>query len=200
MLCTDAGHGGSDTGAFWDDVREKDLNLVYTLALNEELKRRGHTIYTTRKSDINVPPLRTRCLLINEHHRRNSPAFDAIISIHCNVAVRKDNQTGEYSALPSHKGFIAIYSQESNQSTLLSKSIAEQYRLDDIVLKHSGMLSTIELGRTLAWIHRTIPPATLLELGFMTNPDELVLLQEEMYRAKIIQTIANGIENFIENN
>ena len=84
-LFTDAGHGGSKNGAVWHDTREKDLNLLYTQDLNSTLKERGHSVYTSRISDIRVPSLGVRCRLVNEHHNQQAPAFDAIVSIHCNV-------------------------------------------------------------------------------------------------------------------
>jgi len=61
-------------------------------------------------------------------------------------------------------------------------------------------ISTIELQRTLAWIHKTIPPATLLELGFMTNPEDLDNLQKNEYQDKLVTALANGIENFVKKN
>ncbi len=197
ILCTDAGHGGPDSGAVWGSVMEKDINLIYTMALNEKLKERGHRIYTTRKSDSNVPPLRTRCELINKHYTLNSPRFDMIISIHCNVAVTYDTETGQYRALKSRRGLYAIYSAESDPSTKLARSIADTCKEADIVLSHDGRISTIELGRTLAWIHRTLPPATLVELGYMTNDQDLALLREENYQKKLVETVVDGIENFL---
>ncbi len=200
ILCTDAGHGGPDSGAIWGNVMEKDINLIYTLALNKELKKRGHKVYTTRKSDSNVAPLRTRCELINKHHVLNSPRFDLIISIHCNVAVSYDTETGQYRPLKSRRGLYAIYSAESDLSTKLAKSIADTCKNADIQLSHGGLVSTIELGRTLAWIHRTLPPAVLVELGYMTNDQDLELLEESKYQKKLIETLTNGIENFLSKN
>lgn len=195
-LCTDAGHGGADSGASWDGILEKDLNLLYTLALNEELKKRGHRVFTTHKSDAGVPSLGNRCRLVNAHHSQKAPEFEAIVSIHCNVAAVKD-EDGTYKALSSRKGFYAIYSAESATSAKLAKSIATQCKTGNIDVNHGGMLSTVELGRTLAWIHKTSPPATLLELGFMTNPDELQLLRDAAYRKKMIKSIADGIDAYL---
>jgi N-acetylmuramoyl-L-alanine amidase len=197
VICTDAGHGGSDSGAVWEDVTEKSLNLHFTKAVNSELKKRGHRIFTTRLEDADAPPLGTRCKLINAHHQNKSPQFDAIVSIHCNVAASFDSETGKYIANESVKGFYAIYSAESEASHKLAKSIAESCRKKDITLNHNGKISTIDLGRTLAWIHKTLPPATLLELGFMTNPEELRLLQDENYTTKIVTAICDGIEEYV---
>ena len=199
VICTDAGHGGSDSGAVWEDITEKSLNLRFTQAVNQELKKRGHRIFTTRQGDTDAPPLGTRCKLINAHHQNKSPQFDAIVSIHCNVAASFDSETGKYIANESVKGFYAIYSAESDSSQKLAKGIADSCRKKEISLNHNGMISTIDLGRTLAWIHKTLPPATLLELGFMTNPEELRLLQDENYSAKIVTAICDGIENFVKN-
>jgi N-acetylmuramoyl-L-alanine amidase len=184
VICTDAGHGGPDSGAVWEDITEKSLNLHFTKAVNSELKKRGHRIFTTRLED--------------EHHQGKSPRFDAIVSIHCNVAASFDSQSGKYIANESVKGFYAIFSAESEPSRKLAKSIAESCRKKDITLNHNGLISTIDLGRSLAWIHKTLPPATLLELGFMTNPEELRLLQDENYTTKIVTAICDGIEEYVK--
>ncbi|MCB0291913.1 MAG: N-acetylmuramoyl-L-alanine amidase, partial [Calditrichaeota bacterium] len=47
IFCTDAGHGGTDSGAAWQNVLEKELNLRYVLAFNDELKKGGHHVWTT---------------------------------------------------------------------------------------------------------------------------------------------------------
>ncbi len=197
IFCTDAGHGGPDTGAVWGGVQEKDLNLQVTLQLNQFLKERGHRVFTTRKSDQNVPPLRTRCKLINLHHQNNKPSFDAIISIHCNVAAYWDEQKGSYVPIPEQHGLYVIYSAESEAGRHIAQSIAEACTKNDIDLAHEGMLSTKELGRRLCWIHQTKPPAVLVELGFLTNPDELVLLQDATYQQKLILAITQGLEQSV---
>lgn len=197
-LCTDAGHGGPDSGAVWNNIREKDLNLAFVLLLNEELKNHGHHVLTTRKSDTHVPPLGTRCRLINAHYKQKAPQFDAIISLHCNVAaVPDESAAGGYRAVSSRKGLYVIYSAESVKSKQLAESISDRCRQAGIELNHQGMLSTVELGRTLAWIHKTLPPAVLIELGFMTNPEELALLQSADYRQRLIAAIVEGIEGAV---
>ncbi len=194
-ICSDAGHGGLDSGAVWQDALEKDLNLLYVLKLNTELKKRGHTVFTTRTSDINVPPLGTRCRLVNEHHRQQAPQFDLIVSIHCNAAAVKEN--GVYKAVSSRHGLYVIYSEESETSRAAAQAVSKQCAAADIQLNHHGMLSTVQLGRALAWIHKTIPPAVLIELGFMTNPEELTLLRSDTYREKMVTTLADGIEQYL---
>ena len=194
VFCTDAGHGGPDSGAVWNGVREKDINLQVTLQLNQLLKQNGHRVFTTRKNDQQVPPLKTRCQLINNHHRKKAPAFDAIISIHCNVAAYLDQSTNTYVPIPQRKGLYVIYSQASQMGHALASSIARQAEKAGIQLAHGGLLSTIELGRSLCWIHQTLPPAVLVETGFLTNPEEIKLLQQSDYQQTLIRVITEGSE------
>jgi N-acetylmuramoyl-L-alanine amidase len=198
VFCTDAGHGGSDSGAVWKDIREKDLNLQVTLKLNRLLKERGHTVWTTRRSDEHVPPLSIRCRLINRHYQLNRPAFDAIVSLHCNVAAKWDEAMGTYQPLPRYRGLYAIYSEESVNGKRLARLVAEHASRHDIPLAHHGTLSTVELGRSLAWIHQTRPVSVLVEMGFMTNPEELARLQDEAYQQILAQSIADALEAFVQ--
>ena len=196
-LCTDAGHGGEDSGAVWAGTEEKTLNLQYVLSLNAELKKRGHRVLTTRKGDNPVPSLQERCQLINAHHRNKAPEFDAIISLHCNVAAERNPDTGIYKTLKDVYGFYAIYSAELPASRSLAEAIANKAQEAEIELRHNGLLSTVELGRTLAWIHRTLPVSVLLELGFMTNPQELQRLKDSAYRQKMVTVVADGIDAYL---
>ncbi len=195
VICTDAGHGGRDSGASYNGVLEKDINLQFVQKLNDLLKQRGHTVYTTRISDSHVAPLGVRCQLINEHHRLKKPAFDLIISIHANVATHQTS----WGYLPDTErhGLYFIYSQESQTGTRLAEILAQTCRNRSVSLAHEGILSTLELGRTLAWIHKTIPVSILTEVGYMTNPAELEQLLSMDYQNKVIYAIAEGIEQYV---
>lgn len=198
IFCTDAGHGKPDTGAVWQGVMEKDLNWQVVRRLNAYLKERGHEVWTTRHDDTDVPPLKTRCRLINRHYELKRPAFDAIISIHCNVAAQWDEIKQSYIPLPKHKGLYAIYSAESASGTELAQRIADAVAQKGIPLAHHGLLSTVELGRSLAWIHQTLPPAVLVELGFLTNPEDFENLQKPDYQQQLVEAITAGLEAFAQ--
>ncbi len=198
IFCTDAGHGKPDTGAVWQGVMEKDINWQVVRRLNAYLKERGHEVWTTRHDDLSVPPLKTRCRLINRHHQLKRPIFDAIISVHCNVAARWEARYGSYQPLPNHKGFYAIYSEESPTGSTLAQSIAEAVSQKGISLAHHGLLSTVQLGRSLAWIHQTLPPAVLVELGFLTNPEDFENLQKPEYQQILVEALTTGLEAFVQ--
>ncbi|MCB9087316.1 MAG: N-acetylmuramoyl-L-alanine amidase [Calditrichae bacterium] len=143
IFCTDAGHGGTDSGAAWQNVLEKELNLRYVLAFNDELKKRGHQVWTTRKTDQHVPNLTTRCQLINAHHSQGTPKFDAIISLHCDVAAYRSASSGRYMANEAVRGFYAIYSRESIQGRDLAKSIANEAKENGIAVKDGGKMTIL---------------------------------------------------------
>jgi len=197
IICTDAGHGGRKPGAIWEGNQEKDINLACTLLLNQVLLERGHQVKTTRKSDENVPPLLTRCSLINSHHREKNPKFDAIVSVHCDVAAVENKFSGELKVYPNRKGFYAIYSAESNSGRKLANTVVDHVKDKNFNLNGDGLVTTIDLGRTLAWIHRTIPTSILLELGFMTNPDDMTNLRDSSFCQRLMNSVADGIEDFV---
>ena len=195
-FCTDAGHGGSDSGAAYYGIKEKSINLQFVNGLNAELKQRGHHVFTTRTDDVEVPDLSTRCKLVNTHHKKKQPAFDAIVSIHCNAAAKKDESTGKYIPVESARGLYVVYSSESHSSTVLAKSISELCSSNDIPLNHGGQVSTIQLGRALAWIHKTEPPSVLVELGFLTNHEDSELLKDYNHIQKLITLVSDCLELF----
>ena len=51
VICIDAGHGGSDSGAVGNGIKEKDITLKTALKAGEVLKKQGFDIIFTRVSD-----------------------------------------------------------------------------------------------------------------------------------------------------
>jgi len=77
LIVIDAGHGGHDSGAMAGDKQEKDLVLMIAKRLERQLKKRGHSVYMTRKRDRFLKlPERTRIA-----DKKNAVVF---ISIHAN--------------------------------------------------------------------------------------------------------------------
>ena len=113
------------------------------MAFNDELKKGGHQVWTTRKTDQHVPNLTTRCQLINAHHSQGTPKFDAIISLHCDVAAYRSASSGRYMANEAVRGFYAIYSRESIQGRDLAKSIANEAKGNGIAVKDGGKMTIL---------------------------------------------------------
>jgi len=82
IVVIDAGHGGTQTGAVYGGVKEKDLNLSIAKKLNAKLKELGIVTYMTRNADTTLS-LYARSDLAN---RNNA---DLLISIHNNAGLLK---------------------------------------------------------------------------------------------------------------
>ena len=76
-IVLDAGHGGTDNGAVYEDQIEKNDNLRIVLALGQELEDRGIEVYYTRTTDIFQTPF-------EKAEIANETGADVFLSIHRN--------------------------------------------------------------------------------------------------------------------
>lgn len=54
IIMVDAGHGGRDSGTYYGDILEKDINLEIAKELEKELTKYGAIVYMTRKRDVDL--------------------------------------------------------------------------------------------------------------------------------------------------
>ena len=80
VIFLDPGHGGRDSGAFYYNIAEKDLNMQIYKKLRKELEGLGYTVLTSRDSDVYVDFVTERSKMVN---KTNSDMF---ISIHFNAS------------------------------------------------------------------------------------------------------------------
>ncbi|MGB9780852.1 N-acetylmuramoyl-L-alanine amidase family protein [Caldanaerobacter sp.] len=172
LIAVDPGHGGKDPGAVVGDYKEKDINLNVALKLRDILIKKGIDVIMTRDKDETVD-LQQRCDIANKAHA------NYFISIHCNSF--KDpsaNGTETYAYPGSIDGRnLAQYVQNEIVKTLGTKDRGVKYE-KFYVLKYTYM------------------PAILVELAFMSNPDDLKLLLEK--DSIFAEAIAVGIEDFLK--
>ena len=83
-IVLDAGHGGGDSGAVYQERKEKDDTLTLTMAVGEILERNGIDVVYTRTEDIYQTPFEKAKLA-------NESGADYFISFHRNSSPR-DNQ------------------------------------------------------------------------------------------------------------
>ena len=178
VIVVDAGHGGRASGASKNKIDEKNINLAIVMELkallDECLQNIG--VYYTRTDDSN-PTLDQRVQLANKSDA------DLFISVHNNAT------TG--NAFSGRHGTEVLYS-ESDTSELSSKMFA------DICQRNvAGILNSKDLGLVPGdriYIIRTSKvPVALIEVGYMTNRNELNLLASEEYQALTAEGIYNAI-------
>lgn len=76
-VCLDVGHGGTDSGATYLDLKEKDVNLQVALNLQNQLQSAGYMVYMTRTNDVTLSNA-------NRYNYCNSTGASILISIHQN--------------------------------------------------------------------------------------------------------------------
>lgn len=181
IVVIDAGHGGKDAGTHGDidgvSYYEKDLNLKVAKKVQSILENSGIKVIMTRTSDT-YPTLTERSDIANIN--------DAVmfVSIHSNSA------TSETAS-----GFEVYYSTQNNSQTtgISSKDLA-----DSIVSELSKNVSIRNRGVKTAdhVVTRTsYMPAVLVEIGFMSNKDELSLMLTDDFQNTFAKSVAAGIKN-----
>lgn len=192
-VIVDAGHGGDDGGAVGiDGTVEKDINLDIALKLEKILKFYGFNVIMTRTEDVmtcdnglstmrerKVSDIRNRFTLI-EHNP------DAIfVSVHQN----------KFSDSAQH-GTQVFYSDNNEKSRILANSIQTSVVN---ALQSGNMRAVKKSGSSIYLLYHAKIPAVLVECGFISNADEVKLLNNDDYRMKVAILIADGILKYFMN-
>ncbi|MBE0503973.1 MAG: N-acetylmuramoyl-L-alanine amidase [Desulfuromonadales bacterium] len=177
QIVIDPGHGGDDPGAISPEgVKEKDLTLALALRLEKLLKMEGLApLRLTRDGDY-VVPLSRRAGKIH-----GAPAENLLVSLH--MSAWKSSQTHGCTIY-----FLPLRDNEEN-SFLLAQSL-------DAALQGAGVADCTFERVTLSPLNRTPFPAVLLELGYLTNPDEFGLLSSPDGQERIARALALGVKNY----
>ncbi|MEH1827133.1 MAG: N-acetylmuramoyl-L-alanine amidase [Nostoc sp.] len=171
-IVLDPGHGGKETGASGPTgYLEKDVNLVVSKLLRDDLVKRGATVVMTREDDREVSLVERQAII-----SREEPAI--AISIHHNSL--PDDGDAEKT-----KGFGAFWYQPQAHNLAIF--------LQKYVVKKLGRPSYGVFWDNLALTRPTAAPSVLLELGFMSNPDEFEQVVNPEEQKKIADAIAQGI-------
>lgn len=180
VIVVDAGHGGKDIGcgSYNSKHYEKDIDLSIVQSLKERLDNTDIKVYYTRLKDETVY-LRPRVTLAND------VKADMFISIHCNYYDRYWYYTVN--------GAETLYSSKNKNMKGMSKKLA------DIMLNnYTGELSirkrgVIDRKKELFILKKSRVPSTIVELGYMSDKNDLKYLTGSKNRKKIVDGLYNGI-------
>jgi N-acetylmuramoyl-L-alanine amidase len=221
-IIIDAGHGGKDPGGIgYNQIHEKDIVLGVAKELKKDLKRRFRhkSILLTRNDDTFIP-LEERGSIANGIDPGQNPIF---ISIHANISFSSNVRGYEtfYLSLEAVGDNAREVAQRENSVLDFEIEHSDDYvgeiinRLVDIEYRRESMLMAeyiqegieryVEVESTNRGVKSAFfyvlkeskMPAVLVEIGFLTNEKEAVLLTQSEYQKRIVRGVADGIEAFV---
>ena len=189
----DPGHGGRDSGAYYYNVAEKDLNMQVYRKLRKKLEELGYKVLTSRDSDIDVDFVTERSRMVN---KTNSDIF---ISIHFNATGSAYSrasgiQTYSYSDDPDYPSKINPY--WHNHPDRISESKRLAAAIHSSLLAETGAKDAGLLERSFAVLRETAKPAVLLELSYIDNFAENQQIRDSHYQDKLVAGIVKGIQKY----
>lgn len=182
LVVIDPGHGGAETGSIGygadgePELYEKKVNLQIALRANTLLVQAGVKTLMTRTTDTDVS-LAKRAEIANEADA------DLFVSIHNNSFTSPDAVGSEVlygSDVVSEEYGIS----GKRLAQLIQEEMVEQLQRPDRGLKHQPGMAVIRLSKM---------PAVIVEGLFLSNPEELKMLQDSEYIERQAVAIARGI-------
>lgn len=171
-ILLDPGHGGKEPGAAGPTgYLEKNVNLTVSKLLRDELVKQGATVVMTREDDKDVSLVERQAIISREESA-------IALSIHHNSLP----DDGDAERI---KGFATFwYNPQAHNLAIF---------LHNYVVKDLGRPSYGVFWDNLALTRPTVAPSVLLELGFMSNPQEFEQVMNPQEQQKMAKTLARGI-------
>lgn len=185
-IVIDAGHGKPDEGAQSNSgTTEAETNLKIALKLQNLLEQSGSLVILTRSDENAIYDIDSKTLKqkkISDIHNRvkigNESSADIFVSIHLNKIPQQQ-----------YDGWQTFYNAESAEGQRLAVSI--QNNLNDAIQKENNRVAK-SIDNIYIVKHVEIP-MTIVECGFLSNPEEEKLLLEDDYQNRLAWGIYNGI-------
>lgn len=185
-IVIDAGHGGRDGGASGKTtgIIESELNLDYALMLKRVCEDFGFNVVLTRTSAEGLYDLTAANKKRSDMEKRKAIIDkadpDLVISVHMNSF-----------PLSSSSGAQVFYAKGNtdgqNLADLVSSSIKNNF---------PNARGKATIGDYFI-LNCTEKPAVLVEFGFLSNPQEEKLLQEENYKKDMCMAVLSGITQYL---
>ena len=160
-------------------IPEYETNLAVSLLLRDELEAQGATVIMTRETnDVDISNIE-RAVMMNE------VGADIVLRIHCNGAENK-----------SANG-IGLYVRKTGACASESYEAAE-YIIEKMVEKTGAKRDGIFQRDTYTGLNWSEVPAILVEMGFMSNAEEDVKLNDPDYQMLLVQGMVEGLIEYFQ--
>lgn len=221
-ILIDPGHGGKDPGALADHslggvkkrIVEKDVALTVALRVRDRLRERwpARTILMTRDSDV-FPTLEERVEIANSLELGRNDAV-IYVSIHANASFNKNARGFEVWYLnPDYRRKLVdgstLPDTDKDIAPILNAMLEEEFTTESVLLAKrilDGMGTVIGDSspnrglRAEEWfvVRNAKMPSVLVEVGFLTNPQDAALLADAAYLRSLGDGIYTGIVDFVD--
>lgn len=182
VIYLDPGHGGIDSGTTYKNILEKDINLILCQKLEKILTSKGATVYLTRETDKDLAKTtvsRKRSDLITRAYLINKTNPDMYISIHIN-----------YLSNSKWKGLQIFYSTKNKENENIANKLTEYMKEKTTNVRDPKKDNTYYMYKNIT------TPGVLIEVGFLSNPDDRYRLTHEKYQDILVDNIAYSIEKY----
>ncbi|TQS72030.1 SH3 domain-containing protein [Ornithinibacillus gellani] len=169
-IVLDPGHGGKDPGAIgFNGVYEKNVINATTDVIAQHLRNAGATVILTRSNDSFISlDERVRISSLYQTH--------AFISIH-------------YNAFPG----LAANGVSTHYYSAADRQLASA--LQQSIVQYTGRANRGIMQDSYRVLRTNNDTSVLLELGFITNPSELAVIQSADYQNQVGAAVVQGLKN-----
>ncbi|WP_257138865.1 N-acetylmuramoyl-L-alanine amidase family protein [Bacillus toyonensis] len=174
VIIIDPGHGGNDPGSIGPNgTREKDITLKTAKNIQKKLEEKGMTVILTREDDTFVP-LKKRVAI------SQNKSADLFLSIHYDGFTTNDV-----------KGVTTYY-----YKGLKEKALAET--IHEHLFKHIQAKNRGVKSGDYHVLRENQKPSILLELGYITNPEDEERMNSQKFQADVASGVVSGVIEYFK--
>lgn len=187
VVYIDPGHGGTDSGASFGGVHEKNLALSQANRIRDQLEATGnYNVVMSRTTDTFVK-------LANRAQDANRRNVDIFISVHFNSMGGAGTARGVESFIYNAGGYTTSPN-PTNQRLRDSLTLANH--ITPLVASRTGLNNRGVRGHNLHVVRETNMPAVLMEYGFIDNVTERNIVRQATFQNNAAQATRDGINRY----
>lgn len=189
IVVLDPGHGGADAGAVNGSYYEKNLTYALATKAKQYLENMGYRVYVTRTSSGSCLPVYTltpdlQCRV----DKAKTYDADAFVSIHINAAV--PGAIGTESYYNANSSYDGSMNKQPSNSKILAQTVHSYFQ------PQMGSTDRGVHDSSLYVLRKNTVPATLIEIGFISDYRDLNKMINNTYQNNISNGIARGINAY----
>lgn len=219
IIFLDPGHGGDGEDGLGAEgslnskkIYEKEVVLSFSKILGTVLETKGYTVQYMRKDND------TKISLVDRINRVNKSGAKIFVSIHANSSARDKKAKGVdvfYMSEDAGDGYAKSVAEAENKAFSGEKASSEVDTIINSMLVSSHIKEGAKLASEIssnmpkdvmnrgvkkapfAVLSRVMIPSVLIEIGFMSNEDDLRRITNKEEMEKLAQNIAKGIKSYL---